>query len=389
MEKYQNFIKKLLSSIENSNSDSIYTLSVYLPNTGTPIRDLQHQARVMVLDESHQHPVVGKDNQLCQMLAKSAETKIEEIDDAQKGIAVFLTFDTTKSYQNIDEILAEIIVLDRKPRPEVHVGRMFDVDQLLWMSSLHSPSLIAEINRNQWSIYKMTDNGQIKKITSQNNPYIEAERQAGHLHQYAPTSSSTMVHGRGAANIERRDEKENEQFFMDMVRYLQENQNTLPPFSYFVIAHSSSYTDFLDSFFQEFHRIWPDVQEIIIDKQFHSHSELAKESLKAISDNKEMLTFQEWKNAKEDHHKFVNDWSTLVAAARDGKIEILFVPSTLSKPGFVLHHDLPYAESVDGGLHVRNVVPWMVKRVAETDGKIVLSDNINEDDAPLAAKLRY
>lgn len=389
MEKYQEFIDKLLTYKETSTSDSVYTVSLYLPNTGMPIKELQHQIRVMVLDESHQHPVVGQNNQLCQKLAQRAETKVSEIDDARKGIALFLLFDVSKSYLDSNQITAEAIVVDREPRPEVHIGRMFDVDQLLWLSSLHTPSLVAEISRKHWTLYSMSESGQIKEITSQNNPYIEAERPATQLQQYSPTPSDTVMHGRGTANIERREEKENEQFLMDMLRYLKDNQDDLPQFSYFVLSHSSSYTEFLEPFFQELHRIWPSVQEIIFDKQFNSQAALAKESLAALANAKQEHTFQEWKRAQEDHQKFVDDWSTLVAAARDGKIEVLFVPSTLSKPGFVLDRDLPYAESVDGGLQVRNVVPWMVKRVAETDGKVVVSDAINENEAPLAAKLRY
>ena len=94
--------------------------------------------------------------------------------------------------------------------------------------------------------------------------------------------------------------------------------------------------------------------------------------------------------AKEKQPLFVQGWSKTAKAARQKKIETLFIKPTVKKRGYLYKKEFIYTYPVEDSRMVKNIAPWIVKNAVDTSGRVVIiKDDGIMPEAEVAAKLRY
>jgi hypothetical protein len=385
-------IKVLLDLERKPPYEQTYCLTLYQPNHGVPKGNLLQQVRLQIIEALRQHKFVGQFPDLHQNLADSIISKLEDLDELGKGIAFFCVFDPTRDYKKSAAELVEhpcqIVVLAHPPVPEITISRVFDLDQLLWANTLSYQALVIQVDRHQWNLYLMTSE-QMTKLEDQVNPYAEAERPDEHLGRHVGSQGGSIVHGTATEKLHHREAKENQQFLMDLADFLKEARTTLPAFEYVVVGYSEVFREYIKAFQTRFHAYLPDLPLIFIDKNVRDVPQLHQASQKLIDTYRHQQVEDLLHTNREQYPKYTEEWVQIVAASRDGNIRYLFVPSKANSSGYVLNRELPYIDQVNQAVGVRNLVPWVVKRVVETDGQVLISDFMTQPHPDFAAVLRY
>lgn len=374
---------------EQQKSDSTLFISLYYPNNSWSVDQLKHHFKGHFTRILRESPIIGSNNHLYNTVLHLVLSKVEALDDVGQGIAVFGQVEANKTPSSktpLDDTLFHISVLPTRPVTDCYIGRTFDLDQLIWLQQQLVPSLALHITQKKAEVFLLTISDFVF-LHEEENPYFYGEKPTKYQNQHIPAPNTGNIHGSDSRKFEGRLEKENEQFLLEQLPTLKELTQHYAHLESLLVFYSQSFSDHIEKFEKEWHRLLPQIEIVTECKEYPTHEEL-RASAQEIKQQQHNQKYQElWQKAK-DSKKFVTGWDAVSQAARDGKIDTLFIQPTVSNPGYLLDNQLLYVESLDGARPVRNMAPWLVKQVITSSGEVVLLDE-EKDHPPVAAKLRF
>ncbi|WP_214078829.1 MULTISPECIES: hypothetical protein [unclassified Mesotoga] len=380
-------LQQLLSAEAGIKSDS-YLLTFYFPMENLKRSDAEKHLKSNILDCLRKDEKITGMGKIHQKVVEAVLTKLGNIDDLGRGLAIFIEFHTGEDVKNDKAIEGvKIIPLHRKPEKEIYVGKTFDLDQLIWLSSSSAEALVVSLEREK-STYYVMEGRKLSLIKSVENEFIR-EKEQEYLEGYSPSpSSGAMYHGNASEKVSKAKEEENRRFLQKNASLIKNDEEIPKDVEYLVFFHSSSFSESIEKFQKEAKHLIPEAYPIFVQKTLNLERQLQEEVDKLIDSESRRLRKEFLEMAQENFDKYVEGWTEVSKAANDRRIDTLFINPLERKRGYVLDRELVYTHAVKESREVRNLGPWIVRSVINNDGKVVVVDK-ELLQSEIAARLRF
>lgn len=379
MGKYSSSIKTLLKKEEDREKGNIYFLSVYFPTKDYLKKEIKVGLKSLILQAFRSHRNLKNKNWLHHKIADRISRKIGLLRGKGKGFAIFVKFKAEKPKKKRGK-LSELTLffLHRKPKKEVYIGKIFDLDQLIWLDNVKIEACIFNLRRRKCEIY-IVDNGEFKYFSTEKNKFIK-EREQEYIEKQRGTS---VRHGTGTKKLERKKVEENKRFLTYLRQIIKNELALRTEIKYFLIFYSVSFEKIIKKFVKNF----PKTHTILVNKSMADEKKLKRVSLKKLKAKQEKIKEKLIQKAKSLPKKYyVEGWKKVTTASRKRKIDILFLDPTIRKKGYLYRKGFIYTYPVKNSRLVRNIIPWLVRNTIRSKGKIVF---FQDKKKPIAAKLKY
>lgn len=390
MGPYSETISKLLDSSQ-PRTESVYFLSAYLPKNNRNKAEVKKHIKSHLFEAFRNHPELKKDKDLRHEVIRAVQEKVDLLDALRRGLAIFVRIDLGELRGESVSLAGdnvEVLALNREPKREVRIEDTYDVDQLVWMNNIAAMALVISLRGKEARLYHVDLSG-IEPERKEEVP-VELEREPEYLEGYAPIDFRELYHGTGADKLSRMREMEREQLINDVKEVI--NSPAVPCKCEFLVIFASSAFSTLVSKLTNDATVAPRGTEVIVEhKNIEDEKELKVEAQKKIAQAQEGRKKRLLSRAQESPKQYVEGWQNVADAAREGSIAALFVKPDLEMKGYVLDGEIPHLQKYPGTRPVNNLAPWIVRRVVQTGGEVVvLRGSNNTDEVPdIAAFLRY
>ncbi|PIJ60802.1 hypothetical protein [Mesotoga sp. H07.pep.5.3] len=380
-------LEKLLNVEAEIRSDS-YLLTFYFPMENMTRADAERHVKSFILEHLRKDEKLSGMGKINQRIVEAVLTGLGNTKELRRGLAIFVEFRMGEDVK-ADEVIEglSIIPLSQVPEKEIYIGKTFDLDQLIWLSSSSIDALIVSLEREKSSFYAM-DGNKLSLIKSIENEFIRKKEQE-YIEEYSPSpSSGAMYHGNASEKVGRAKEEENRRFLQKIASLIKNDEDLPKDVNYLVIYYSSSFNETMEKFKNEARQLLPYAYPVFVQKTLNQEKQLQEDASKLIESESRKIRREFLHNAKENFEKYVEGWTEVSKAANDRRIDTLFINPTERKRGYVLGRELVYTHAVKDSREVRNVGPWIVRSVVNNDGKVVVVDK-ELLDCEIAARLRY
>lgn len=337
-----------LNKINNKKLDSKY-LTLYLDVSNRSFKQLKTQISSLL---KRQDALAHSDELLNSLQADMANFKF-----SGPGLGYFVLM------KNDKVAFSKLVDLPIKLKIGMHIGKIFDLGYLSHANSILPDSLVVNLgNRStRISVVKPDELIELTEITKSSE-------------QSRPKHSGAR--GRFGLSIfygDKSDDSPSKAEF-DYVKQIQHSINSTidkyKPEVVFMYAPSAfRYAD--------------DLAEEVLNKDI----ELVKirKNLKKVNPKQlmEILRFSRKQQISADLDKAKSNQMTpmhlreLVKAVRMGRVKKLYLRNfKLSKPGYIIRKSFPYPYAVRTSRKVENIIPWITKRVLDTNGEVVLKPDM-------------
>jgi len=388
MNIYSSAIKSLLKKEKDRRVPQIYFLSIYFPTKNYTQIQIEQRLKSLILKAFRSYKKLERKSWLHQKIITEINRKTRLLKGPGKGLAVFVKFNTKKISKNERRKFQgkiNLLLLHRKPKKEIYIGKTFDLDQFIWLNKVAVEAIILNLDRKKCDIYSL-DNGEWKFIIREKNKFIKEKEP-----EYIGKARGAKVYfSTGSEKIKEREIWENKRFLNYIKRVVKRSPNFQAGIDYLLIFYSSAFSKLIDDFQKNTPSYFPGTNLILIDRNILKEKILKKESLKKIRINQKKTENNLLEEAKSNPKTYVQGWNKVAKASRMRKIDILFIKPTVRKIGYIFSRNLVYTQPIENSRKVRNIAPWIVKNAFQSGGKVVLlRTQPKAKSLVIAAKLRY
>jgi hypothetical protein len=386
---YQEIIDELIKIESNNLKDNEYLLSAYLPAQHLNTEGVKK--RLKSLFESEIVNKKSKENvfEMQKNLIDTVNNKIDNISDFKEGLAIFVELLVTQEENKVKVGLKDddlwVISLPVLPERSVFLGKVFNIDQLIWIKHNEIRAFLIEMNQDDACLYKLNERDLVLVKTIE-NPYVE-ERGKGKNQ----SAGGTMTYNPQKIKIEK-DKIEKARGLMNTVfdEIKKEEYSIENEFRQIVVIYTSYFTDIIGSFEENLSKVFSNSKEIImINKNFPNEKEMKNEVIEQISHKIRVNKRNSLKTARTLFDNYVEGWEKVIEAANLFKIKTLFIKAADGIEGYI-SENLLYIKPTNGAKIVKNISPWLIKNVILSDGEIIVFKNRFGSKLPeVAAQLRY
>lgn len=307
-------------------------------------------------------------------LLQAIEQELKKIKDLKAGVAIFLAI-VKDDLPRLNLKNIEIDVLSRAPELSGYLGEVYDLDQLAALQNFEQKKYgVIDLHQDHYNFYQYNVLDGINLLEKIENEFYVAVK-GDYKQKYRSQNKQIAVHG--TSNIEHQKLEVPKQ----LLKKLPETIKNYKCDEYIVVLPSAvAYLKpDIESIFQEFsvqHLHW-------IEKNLSSQQDVRGAVIAKVEE------LQSWQpqTLENAEPRLISDWVDVLKAVREGRVARLFVDPKAEKLGFILNRELPFAVAKDRSEKVKNIKPWIVKRVLETHGKIVnMFDSSNNQ---VIAEVRY
>lgn len=390
----KSFIKELLSKESLINRENKYYLSFYMPLTEENKDDIKTYIKSKLLKALRKNEDLSDMTKLHERILDKVFLVLSKGKslDISNGLGIFIEFNAYKQEKGrMDEIKdsnLHIVDFSRTPKEEIFIGNIYDIDQLIWMSNVHSEALILSVNENSADIYEM-EGDLINRVKTYENDMATEEKEF--VRVYSPAGKLAATHGTGGNVIERRKDKALKIFFDNVVNKVKQEFFYGSAPEYFIIFYSSSYSGIVNSYMNESHVSDENTTTITIDKNIDNKEDILSISRKEIKKSYKSEKKDVFQLAQEEFPFYTEGWLEVTKAANKGKVSILFIKPTAKKEGYLEPEiEEVYTYPRKDSIQIPNVSPWVVRQVLNNGGKLIILRGKRHNNSPdVAAKLRY
>jgi len=389
MEKYNKQIAKLLDQEAEKIKSNVYFFTAYLPVKSYSKLQTKKRLKSLVLKTLRNHKKLKKFSSLHHYLVKKAFQKINKLDSLKKGLAFFAKIDLQrgKAYEIRDKNITTFPV-SRQPKKEAYIGKTFDLDQLIWIKNTAAYALVVNLERQKCLFYAL-EGGKLRRLSCLKNKFVKT-KEGEYLEKFAPLPKKGILYSTGADKEARRTLKENRRFINNLKLYIKQNKRLKTGFEYLIFFYSESFAELIESFEKYIKTVFPSSTPLFIQKNIQKESRLKRAAIKQIKKFQKTVKKDLLALVKENQPLFVQGWSKTAKAARQKKIETLFIKPTVRKRGYLYKKEFIYTYPIKDSRMVKDIAPWLVKTVVDTSGRVVIiKDDGIMPEVEVAAKLRY
>lgn len=363
MKFYDELINKLVKE-EVDNIGENKFLSIYLPIDFPDKKNIKKEIK-SILDSFKFNKIINN----------GINRKIDEIKDFQKGLACFIKLDQgIKEKQDI--VLIPLII---RPERNLYLGKVYNLNQLVWINNFSPNALILNINQDKARFYKL-EGMEMCLLSEMENEFIEdIEKQ----------TLRKLSMGIDKA------EKDKLEVVKNFLYQVEENiKNKIKPnnnFNYLAVVYSSTFKDLVCSFTDKVSKLFSNSKILIlIDKNIYNEEILKETVYKKIKRQERMIKRKLLKNAQDKHNNYAFGWLKVVQAVNKNQVKTLFIKTNSKIKGYILGKKYIYFYPIKGAIMVKNIVPWIIRNLINSSGKIVIFKNRRKEVIPeIAAQLRY
>jgi hypothetical protein len=364
-------------------NDSQYLLSIYIPTVNQTRINVNNHVKSLV-QESFKNdiqlsPTLSLNNELIEEIRK----KVHLINDMQKGLAILVNLSLFKEHIEINEL--NVLPLIIKPTQEVFVGRYYKLDQLLLNENSKFRSLIIDISKTYCSIYEIANGKEVLLEKFEDEYRSEKESESS---PYSAFSSSQKVFGGGEYHLLRREEDEKNDFILVIRDKIKDKYLDQGNYDFVVVSYSASFPKIIENKIKVSNNDIP--KYLFINKSYENEKDLFKKVLEEINRYRENEYKKDLKIAKENPNIFTDNINQIIKAAQLKMIDTLYMTTGNKYPGFIWNKDYISTEKVENSKPVDNIIPYLIRTVANSGGKILtFKAKAKEIGLTIATKLRY
>lgn len=392
MSKYSVVISDLMNQEASKIKSRDFFLTSYSPSKSYYKNELERRIKSQIRKGLRENAKVAKYSETHQKIISKFLDEFKKVEELGKGIAVFIKFSAEEKLgHGAEEKVVEkikIVSLDREVKKETYIGKVYDLDQLVWVNNSLTDALIVKLDEDVADVYQLFE-GEISKIKEINRE-METVRRKEYVGVYSPTSYKKGYFGVASNMVEREKEQAQGEFLNRIVNALKKDEDLQMSYEYLVVFYSGSWRNMIDNFKEEIAKKGMKITPIYIAKNYQDEKEMKREATKKIgafqrSMKKDLLSL-----AKEDYNVYVKGWRKVIKADRLKKIDTLFIKDKVKKMGYVYNKEFLYTYPVKGSRKVKSIAPWLVRNVANSSGKLVIiNDESLMPNTDVSAKLRY
>ena len=377
-------IKKLISW-QRDVGESVWFLSVYVPNNGLQRDDLLKQVGLKIKNRLEESDELGEKDELIERVVDQFVEEAEGVDKLSKGIAgwVRLRFDELGE-QSEETVVQRISVagVSQSPEEEIEVGKALRLRQLAWLKMVEMEGLVLHLEREKAKLFKIKGD-KMDLVEEKENPFVY-EDDKEYLEQYSPTGSEKTMYGTGGRGFENRKEESNKRFVNRIDELLKREADS--QHNFVIVLYSDSFADKVSRWQEDVEYKWSRHGVIAESKIFNKDNEILEEAQKLIKERQKNLVKNKWEEVQESE-KWVIGWKNVVQAAREGKVEDLFITKNAERDGYVDDSWL-YTHAAEGAEKTEDLASLLVIKVIRDGGK-VWSVEVLGDKIEVGARLRY
>lgn len=266
-----------------------------------------------------------------------------------------------------------------------YVGPIFDLTSAIKMMQEDANALVLNISKEDIIILK-SNNSDFEKIKGFKPIILEAMKDR-YTDIYS-TGEGTIIHQGGGAN-EKQDKFTNtilSQVFEELEKLNIPDKN----YKRILVFTSSDFLTHHNKIIEALKR-YSQTEPVVVQKPLKIEEDIkshAKEKLEEIRLTSKANNIEDLKSG--GITTFAEDWENVTAAARESRIYKLYLKEGFQEPGFLLNKDLPYINKELNSEPVDNITPWLIRKVIENRGEIIVLDKENpEINYPVFAALRF
>lgn len=400
MTEYDLIIEKLLNKQVESRSSVLFATH-YIPlnkNTHTVMNRDTVSKRISsnVVSALKKHPeLVGK-SRLYQKIKHAIKNKLQKINKIEDGAMVFLRLSNLNSLEKkLDHPLPPddltLVFTSRKLKKESYIGRVYDLDQMLWVNNVRTNSLVISLDQQVASINILDGENLIQRSQLLNQHWSRlSPGDDEYLEMHRPSKGNLAVYSSGSDKVAKTRKHANQLFLKDVLDNISELSHSDGPFEFVVVFYSQAFSDLIQILTND-HVLNNSLKLLAVAKNIKNQSsKIKQEAIKKIRQFQKKTKKDKFEKAMEKHSLFISGWHKISKALRLKKVETLFVKPTSKKAGYVDKNKLVYLKPRENAFKVKNIAPWIVNSVLNGGGETVVMNNLSMNDkGPVAALLRY
>ncbi len=386
-------IEQLIDQEPKGKHSAVYLYSGYIPTEHHPKHEIKKRVKSQILTTLRNHKRLANLSRLHEQVVAQALEKTDLLDHLDEGIAVFGVFNASelqKGHRQFSEKNVTIIPLLQAPVKESYVGRIFDLDQLIWLTFTDPKVLVATLERNGATLYRLTGTT-LQKVGRVKNTYLDMKEKSNeYLEKYAPLREKSVIYSTGKENVSRLEEKENLNLLKDATTAIRTIFQASFRFERLLVYQTQSFRHLTDKLRIELATFLRASQFELITSNPPAKQFLYKEVKKILVEKRQNYLTEEYRQAKENFDVFAEGWPAVTQADREKRIAVLFVKPVTRQKGYLLQNELVYTYPIKGSRQIRNIAAWLVRSVVMNHGRVVVVDR--EGVMPgveVAARLRY
>lgn len=384
MGRYDEFVNNLVVQESDLHTSNEYLFSIYIPFSFTNLEDTKIRTKSALLNQLRNHEYLGKESEYHSILVDTIIEYIDQVPIKGKGVAFFIKNNISDvlsgKERNIPQGDISIVPLFKHFEESIYIGKIFNLDQLVWLNRIDQDALVISLETKDTYIYLYREN-ELKELKSMAKDDWDFTKPK-HFEKTNITSSYSASYGSSKDKFDRFDQQ-TVGFFVDKV--LEEVKDVVKDsVEYIVIYYSNEFSPFVNDI-REYINDRFDVKTIMLNRSLKRKDELVGDVLNVLEEDREEENEELFKRAKENINLYEEGWEKVLSMVRDGRIDTLFAQANLSKEGNISKSGLIYTEKGDDSVLVQNIYPWLVRAVISMGGDIVLL----KENGKISALLRY
>jgi hypothetical protein len=382
MARYDELLNRLLFEDPSKLDEDTYLLSLYIDTHSKSRSQIETSINSFLKQGYEKKEVLKKKDKVKKAITERVFKAIQGQDVFKRGLAIYLKF-TLEG--NIDSL--ELVHLHATPKDEeIYIGKIYDLDQLIWINNVTRDALVIHLEINDAKIYLMSgsDFVLLKEIELELDDDVRS-----FVNEYNPTKGrGGIFQSGGGKSMEKKRRDFLRTFFNEVIKYVKSNYKGDSSIDYIVIFHSTAYDFMSDDISKKVKRDIV-VTPLIYSQGIKGKNELQSYAKKKIEEFERALKRDILVKAKKKNELYVKDWDDVCESVNMAKIENLFIALSASKEGYVKDNGLIYTQPVTESRKVKNIAHKIIRKVLEQGGKVYVLKEKGLIDGEISAQLRF
>ncbi len=387
MSRYDTLIENLVSQEVDINSTDEYLITIYIPFNFTNIEESKIKAKSALLEKLRNYKELSKQGRFHEALVDTVNYYMNQIPVESKGVAFFIRGKVSDvlggKERNIPQSNITILPIYIEFESDVYIGKVFNLDQLVWSNRWDKSVLVVtlEVNNTLIYVYRNDRLKQVYKMVKSEWDFTKPK----HFAKTNITGYFSAVYGSGKDKFERFDRQTVDLFVDNVLENIDEElRNGIDDV---IIYYSNEFSPFVDDI-EEY--IWRrfNIKAKLIHKNLREKDIVVRDVLEVLKSERKSVKSSLLEKAKASSILYVEGWEDVTDMSREGRIGTLFVRHKLSQEGYVLN-GLVYTGKVGDSERIDNIYPWLVRSIVSASGELVLFYEDDEENVEVSALLRY
>jgi hypothetical protein len=382
MARYNDLINRLLLEEPSNLEPDTYLFSLYIDTYAKSRSQVETYINSSLKKGFKTKEVLKEKDKVKKAISERVFRAVSTEESFKRGLVIFLRFTLDGKVDNF-----ELIHLHDIPKKEVYIGKIYDLDQLIWINNMRRDALVVNLEVNDAKVYELrgSDFLLIKELEYELDDDVRE-----FVHQYSPIKGKGGVFQSGGGGGTTDNDKREflKKFFAKVLDYIKKNYKEDSSLDYVLLFHSSAYEFMSDDMSKKIKRDIA-VTPLVFTYSINKKNELRKKSKEEILNFERTLKRDLLGKAKESNALYVQDWYDVCEAVNMARIKNLFIQLNASKEGYVKNNGLIYTQPVTESRKVKNIASKIIRKVLEQSGKVYVIEDESLLEEDIAAQLRY